>query len=237
MLVSIVIPVFNEENLIFHILRKINNIKSLSKEIIIVDDGSTDNTRNVIENSCEGLFSKFIRLKKNYGKGYALREGFKSVSGDIIIVQDADLEYDPEDYYKLVSPIINSNEKVVYGSRVIKGAKRSRPNSIDTFIRILANKFLTSLSNFFNKQNLTDAHTCYKVFKTDILSQIELVENGFNFCPEITAKISKLGIKIIEVPISYYGRTHKEGKKISFIDGFRAIYAILLYNIFDKNLK
>ena len=237
MLVSIVIPVFNEEKLIYQILRKIDNIKNLKKEIIIVDDGSNDNTKTVIEKNCKGLFSKFVSLEKNFGKGYALREGFKLVSGDIVIVQDADLEYDPEDYYKLVSPIINSNEKVVYGSRVIKGAKRTRPNSIDTFVRILANKFLTSLSNLLNSQNLTDAHTCYKVFKADILKEIELVENGFNFCPEITAKISKLGIKIMEVPISYYGRTHKEGKKISFIDGFRAIYAIVMYNIFNKKVR
>lgn len=231
MLISIVIPVFNEENLIHQILSKIDNIKNLNKEIIIVDDGSTDNTRMVIEENCKGLFNKFVSLEKNFGKGYALREGFKLVSGDIVIVQDADLEYDPEDYYKLVSPIINLNERVVYGSRVIKGAKRTRPNSIDTFVRILANKFLTSLSNVLNDQSLTDAHTCYKVFKSDILNEIELVENGFNFCPEITAKISKLGIKILEVPISYYGRTHKEGKKISFVDGFKAIYAILFYNI------
>ncbi len=231
MLISIVIPVFNEENLIYPILRRIDNIKNLSKEIIIVDDGSTDNTRTIIEKNCKGLFNKFVSLEKNFGKGHALREGFKLVSGDIVIVQDADLEYDPEDYYKLVSPIIKSEEKVVYGSRVIKGAKRTRPNSIDTFIRILANKFLTSLSNLLNDQTLTDAHTCYKVFKSEILNEIELVENGFNFCPEITAKISKLGIKIMEVPISYHGRTHKEGKKISFVDGFKAIYAILFYNI------
>tara|TARA_B100000989_G_scaffold289825_1_gene262222 strand:- start:2871 stop:3599 length:729 start_codon:yes stop_codon:yes gene_type:complete len=231
LLISIVIPVFNEENLIYPILRRIDNIKNLSKEIIIVDDGSTDNTRTIIEKNCKGLFNKFVSLEKNFGKGHALREGFKLVSGDIVIVQDADLEYDPEDYYKLVSPIIKSEEKVVYGSRVIKGAKRTRPNSIDTFIRILANKFLTSLSNLLNDQTLTDAHTCYKVFKSEILNEIELVENGFNFCPEITAKISKLGIKIMEVPISYHGRTHKEGKKISFVDGFKAIYAILFYNI------
>ena len=237
MFLSIIIPCFNEESTLSRIFNKVQDFNDLKKEIIIVDDGSNDNTKTVIEKNCKGLFSKFISLEKNFGKGYALREGFKLVSGDIVIIQDADLEYDPEDYYKLVSPIINSNVKVVYGSRVIKGAKRTRPNSIDTFVRILANKFLTSLSNLLNSQNLTDAHTCYKVFKADILKEIELVENGFNFCPEITAKISKLGIKIMEVPISYYGRTHKEGKKISFIDGFRAIYAIVMYNIFYKKVK
>ena len=237
MFLSIIIPCFNEESTLSRIFNKVQDFNDLKKEIIIVDDGSNDNTKTVIEKNCKGLFSKFVSLEKNFGKGYALREGFKLVSGDIVIIQDADLEYDPEDYYKLVSPIINSNVKVVYGSRVIKGAKRTRPNSIDTFVRILANKFLTSLSNLLNSQNLTDAHTCYKVFKADILKEIELVENGFNFCPEITAKISKLGIKIMEVPISYYGRTHKEGKKISFIDGFRAIYAIVMYNIFYKKVK
>jgi len=235
LLLSIVIPVFNEEKLIREILLKIKKLNNLKKEIILVNDGSTDSTQNVIEKDCEGLYDKFINLDSNFGKGYALRKGFELVVGDIIIVQDADLEYDPQDYLKLIDPIINSGHDVVYGSRVLDGSTRTRPKTFDTLIRVLANRFLTFLSNVLNKQNLTDAHTCYKVFKTSRLKQIELLENGFNFCPEITAKFSQLGIKIHEVPISYHGRTHKEGKKISFVDGFRAIYAIILYNIVYKN--
>jgi glycosyltransferase involved in cell wall biosynthesis len=235
MLISIVIPIYNEEKTIKSILLKINKIKNFKKEIILVDDGSNDKTKNIIENNCKGLYQKKIFLKKNFGKGYALRQGFKKVSGCIVIVQDADLEYNPNDYSKLIFPIINSKSDVVYGSRVLPGAKRSRPKSIDTIVRILANYFLTFLSNVLNKQSLTDAHTCYKVFKSSILKKIKLKENGFNFCPEFTAKISSLGIKIIEIPISYNGRTHKQGKKIYFIDGLKAIYAIFKYNIFLKN--
>ena len=213
MLLSIVIPVFNEEKLIREILLKIKKLNNLKKEIILVNDGSTDNTQNVIEKDCKGLYDKFINLDSNFGKGYALRKGFELVVGDIIIVQDADLEYDPQDYLKLIDPIINSGHDVVYGSRVLDGSTRTRPKTFDTLIRVLANKFLTFLSNVSNNQNLTDAHTCYKVFKTSRLKQIKLVENGFNFCPEITAKFSQLGIKIHEVPISYHGRTHKRRKK------------------------
>ena len=235
MLLSIVIPVFNEEKFIREILLKIKKLNNLKKEIILVNDGSTDSTQYVIEKDCKGLYDKFINLDSNFGKGYALRKGFELVVGDIIIVQDADLEYDPQDYLKLIDPIINSGHDVVYGSRVLDGSTRTRPKTFDTLIRVLANRFLTFLSNVLNNQNLTDAHTCYKVFKTSRLKQIKLVENGFNFCPEITAKFSQLGIKIHEVPISYYGRTHEEGKKISFVDGFRAIYAIILYNIVYKN--
>ena len=235
MLLSIVIPVFNEEKFIREILLKIKKLNNLKKEIILVNDGSTDSTQYVIEKDCKGLYDKFINLDSNFGKGYALRKGFELVVGDIIIVQDADLEYDPQDYLKLIDPIINSGHDVVYGSRVLDGSTRTRPKTFDTLIRVLANRFLTFLSNVLNNQNLTDAHTCYKVFKTSRLKQIKLAENGFNFCPEITAKFSQLGIKIHEVPISYYGRTHEEGKKISFVDGFRAIYAIILYNIVYKN--
>jgi glycosyltransferase involved in cell wall biosynthesis len=230
--VSIVIPVFNEEKYIKEILIKINLNKKIYKEIIIVDDGSTDGTKNIIIDHCKNLYSKAIFLEKNFGKGHALRKGFEAASGEILLVQDADLEYDPKDYEKLLHPIFYEGKKVVYGSRVIKGGYRTRPKSYDTLIRMSANYFLTFFSNIFNNQNLTDAHTCYKVFYKNILLEFELEEDGFNFCPEITAKISKLGIKIHEVPINYYGRTHEEGKKISFIDGFRAMYAILKHNIF-----
>jgi glycosyltransferase involved in cell wall biosynthesis len=233
LLVSIIIPVYNEKISIKKILLRINSNKKINKEIIIVDDYSTDGTVEILKKNKE-LYSKIIFLNKNYGKGYALREGFAIAKGDIILIQDADLEYDPKDYNKLLSPIINSNKNVVYGSRVLPGGLRSRPNTIDTIIRMMANHFLTFLSNLLNKQNLTDAHTCYKVFKSDLLKKIKLEENGFNFCPEFTAKISKLGIKILEVPISYNGRTHQEGKKIYFMDGLRAIRAILKYNLLYK---
>lgn len=235
MLISIVIPVYNEEKTIKKILLKINNIKNIKKEIILIDDGSSDNTKYIIQNHCKGLYQKKIFLRKNFGKGYALRQGFKLVSGDIVIIQDADLEYNPKDYSKLIHPIINSGAKVVYGSRVLSGAKRSRPKSLDTLVRMFANYFLTFLSNIFNNQNLTDAHTCYKVFKSSFLKKIKLEEDGFNFCPEFTAKISNIGIKILEIPISYHGRTHQAGKKIYFSDGLKALYAILKYNFFKKS--
>ena len=236
MLVSIIIPVYNEKNFIKKILLKINKIQKINKEIILVDDFSTDGTRDILTKN-KKLYSKIIFLDRNYGKGYALRKGFTIAKGDIILIQDADLEYDPQDYNKLINPIISSQEKVVYGSRVLPGGLRNRPKKIDTVIRMIANHFLTFLSNLLNNQKLTDAHTCYKVFRSNLLKKIKLEENGFNFCPEFTAKISQLGIKIIEVPINYNGRTHKEGKKIYFTDGLKAIIAILKYNLLYKSKK
>ena len=231
MKVSIVIPVFNESNTIFEILKKINSIKNIKKEIIIIDDGSTDNTKNIIKKKCSGLFDKFISYKKNRGKGFACRKGLKNVSGQIVIIQDADLEYDPKDYKRLINPIIQNKTNIVYGSRVLKGGIRIRPRSFDVIIRLAANYFLTFLSNLLNKHNLTDAHTCYKVFNSDLLKKINLEEDGFNFCPEITAQFSKINESICEVPINYYGRTHDQGKKIYFMDGIKAIYALFKYNI------
>ena len=234
MLTSILIPVFNEENHIKKILIKINEVKNISKEIILINDGSNDNTLKIIQTECNGLFDILINNKKNMGKGFSIREGIKVARGDVVLIQDADLEYNPENYQNLLEPIFLNKYKVVYGSRVLPGGIRSRPSSIDTKIRILANKFLTYLSNKLNNQKLTDCHTCYKVFLAEVIKKIDLEENGFAFCPEVTAKISKLGIRIYEVPIDYFGRTFEEGKKINFIDGFKAIYAILKYNIFFK---
>jgi dolichol-phosphate mannosyltransferase len=231
MLLSIIIPVFNEEEYIKKILEKIKKIENIKKEIIVINDGSQDNTSNILENECRELVDEIINNETNRGKGYACRLGIKKAKGDIILIQDADLEYNPENYYDLIEPILKKKTKVVYGSRVLGNRKRTRPSTFDFKVRYLANVFLTSLSNFMNKQNLTDAHTCYKIFCSDIVKDIKLEENGFCFCPEITAKISKKKESILEVPIDYFGRTHSEGKKIKFLDGFKAIKSIIKYNL------
>ena len=231
MLISILIPVFNEESSIKEILTKINKLKELKKEIIVINDCSTDNTTEILKKNCIGLYDKIINNKKNMGKGFSIREGIKFATGEIILIQDADLEYNPENYPRLVDPIIKKEAQVIYGSRVLEGGIRIRPKIYDSKIRLFANNFLTILSNFLNKQNLTDCHTCYKVFLSDVIKKIHLEENGFAFCPEVTAKVSKLGIKIKEVPIDYYGRTHEEGKKIVFLDGIKAVFAIIKYNL------
>ena len=227
-LVSIIIPVYNEEKYIISILQKINEVKEVKKEIIVIDDGSSDNTPDLLRHS-KNLYDKILFCKKNRGKGYALRKGFKLATGEIIIIQDADLEYDPKDYTKLIKPIIEENKMVVYGSRVLEGGIRTRPKNFDTIVRVFANFILTLITNFINNQNLTDAHTCYKVFSKKVLDNIELKEDGFCFCPEFTSKISKSNIKIYEIPINYYGRTHSQGKKISFRDGIKAIMTLIRY--------
>ena len=234
MLVSVIIPVYNEEKYIKEILERINNIKSIHKEIIVINDHSSDGTKKILENDCNKLYTRLINNQKNMGKGFSCREGIKHINGEIVIIQDADLEYNPENYTKLIDPIIKNIAEVVYGSRVLPGANRTRPKTFDFKIRYLANLFLTFLSNTLNKQNISDCHTCYKVFKSSILKKIQLYENGFCFCPEVTAKISRLGIKIHEVPIDYFGRTHSEGKKIVYFDGFRAVYSIVKYNLFKN---
>ncbi len=234
MLVSIVIPVFNEEAFIKEILIRINKVAQINKEIIVINDCSTDNTLKILKEECKNLYTKLISNTKNMGKGFSVKEGFKYATGEIILIQDADLEYNPENYLKLVDPIINQEANVVYGSRVLEGGIRIRPKIYDSKARLFANNFLTFLSNFLNNQNLTDCHTCYKVFLSSVLKKIKLKEDGFAFCPEVTAKISRLGIKIKEVPIDYFGRTHAEGKKIVFIDGIKAVFAIIKYNVFKK---
>jgi glycosyltransferase involved in cell wall biosynthesis len=229
MKISVIIPCFNEHKTINAILDKLKNLINFNKEIIIVDDFSNDGTKEIlqkIENSDE---IKTIFNEKNFGKGYCIKKGIEKASGDIIIIQDADLEYDPTDIPKLIDPIKNGDADVVYGSR-FTGSDKKR---VLFYWHSLGNKFLTTLSNMFSNLNLTDMECCYKAFKKEIIKDINLKENRFGFEPEITAKISKKDIKIFEVGIKYFGRKYSEGKKITWIDGFRAIYCIIFYSFFD----
>lgn len=230
MKISIVIPCFNEAMTIEAVLNNVLNVKlELEREIIIVDDCSTDGTREYLKTlEGKGEDIKVIYQSVNQGKGAALRAGFKAVSGDIIIIQDADFEYDPQEYHKLLKPILDDRADVVYGSRFIGGES----HRVLFFWHSLGNKFLTLLSNIFTNLNLTDMEVCYKVFRRDILDKIELTENRFGFEPEFTSKISRLKCRIYEVGIAYFGRTYAEGKKINWKDGIRAIYVILKYGIF-----
>lgn len=228
-LISVIIPVYNEINTIEEIIDKINLI-SINKEIIIVDDCSNDGS-NVKLKELEGVkFNKLCVHKKNQGKGAAIKTALEHVKGDICLIQDADLEYDPNDYFKLVEPIIERKTKVVYGSRVL-GKNRYNNNQFSSKFRIFANHMLTIFSNLINNQKLTDAHTCYKVLETPLFKKLGLKEKKFNFCPELTTKLSNQKISILEVPIFYDGRSYKEGKKIGIFDGFHAIYTIVKYKL------
>jgi len=234
---SIIIPAYNEANTIDLILDKISTVKlvdNIEKEIIIVNDCSTDHTKEAIENymlNNKDLNINYFEHKINKGKGAALHSGISNATGDFLIIQDADLEYDPNEYNDLLRPVILGFADVVYGSRFMG----SNPHRILFFWHTIGNKFLTFLSNIFTNLNLTDMETCYKLFKTDIIKSIKLNEQRFGFEPEITAKVSRIPkIRIYEVGISYYGRTYEEGKKIGWKDGVRAIYCILKYGLFRK---
>lgn len=234
---SIVIPAYNEGPTIHLILDKIkavNLLGGLQKELIIVNDFSKDDTVESVERYMKNnpeLNIVFQNHEKNKGKGAALHTGIKLATGDYVVIQDADLEYDPEEYNDLLKPILSGDADVVYGSRFMGG----NPHRILFFWHTLGNKFLTQLSNMFTNLNLTDMETCYKLFKREIIQSLSLKENRFGFEPEVTAKISRIPrIRIYEIGISYYGRTYEDGKKIGWKDGFRAIYCILKYNLFSK---
>lgn len=236
-LLSIIIPAYNEGRTIHFILDKIKQVEligGINKEIIIVNDFSNDNTEEAITNymaSNPSLNIQYYKHEFNKGKGAALHTGISKAKGDYLIIQDADLEYDPNEYNDLLKPIVNGFADVVYGSRFIG----SNPHRILFFWHTIGNKFLTFLSNMFTNLNLTDMETCYKLFNTKMIQEIKFKENRFGFEPEVTAKIARVkNVRIYEVGISYYGRTYDEGKKIGWKDGFRAIYCILKYNLFSK---
>lgn len=223
---SIVIPVYNEKNTIDEIIRRVQSVE-FEKEIIIVDDCSNDGTRDII-NKISGNNIKKLFHEKNKGKGAALRTGFQHVSGDIVIIQDADLEYNPKEYSNLIEPILDGRADAVYGSRFLGG-----PHRVLFFWHYVGNKILTTLSNMLTNLTLTDMETCYKVFKANVIKNINIRSNRFGFEPEITAKLAKRKCVIYELPVSYSGRDYTEGKKVGWKDGIVALYCILRYNLFN----
>jgi glycosyltransferase involved in cell wall biosynthesis len=229
MKVSIIIPVFNEVNTVKLLLDKVIENSPNDREIIIIDDFSNDGTRELLKNSLNKKIDKLILNQKNFGKGYSVRQGIKEASGDVILIQDADLEYNPSDYKRLLNPIVKYDADVVYGSR-FSGSEEKR---VLYFWHTIGNKFLTLLSNTFTNLNLTDMENCYKIFKRDIIQNIELKENRFGFEPEVTAKIAKKDVRIFEVGVSYNGRKYTEGKKITWRDGFSAIRCIIKYHFIN----
>lgn len=231
MKVSILIPCFNEAKTIEEILKKINEQKSILKEIIVIDDASNDGTNIKLKNELKHLYDILIENNDNQGKGFSIRKGINSATGEIILIQDADLEYDPNDYEKILSPILSNKADVVYGSRFVT----SQEKRVFLFWHSFGNKLLTLLSNIFTNINLTDMECCFKAFKTSTIKDIKLKENRFGFEPEITAKISKRNLRIFEVGVSYYGRTYSEGKKITWKDGLSALRCILKYNLFNEH--
>ena len=227
---SVVIPCYNEKDTIETVLDAVRNCGVKNLEIIVVDDCSKDGTRDLLQGSLRSKIDRLIFHKVNQGKGAALAKGFQAATGDIVAIQDADLEYDPKDFVRLLEPFVKgrADAEVVYGSRYARGEKYM----IKRFYHTAGNKFLTLMSNLFTDLGLTDMETCYKLFKRELIQSITIEEKRFGFEPEITAKIAKKHCRIYEMPISYYPRSYNEGKKIGVRDGFRAIYCILKYNLF-----
>ena len=230
MILSIIIPCYNESKTILSLITAVKNSPVTNREIIIVDDGSKDGTRDIL-NQLNDPEVRIIFHSRNQGKGAALRTGFNEAKGDICIVQDADLEYDPQEFPIVIQPILDGKADVVFGSRFQSG----RPHRVVYFWHRVGNGLLTLMSNLFTDLNLSDMETCYKAFRREVIQSVNIRENRFGFEPEVTAKISKMNIKIYEVGISYYGRTYDEGKKIGWKDGVRAVYCILKYNLWAKH--
>ncbi|MEQ9667141.1 glycosyltransferase family 2 protein [Coleofasciculus sp. G2-EDA-02] len=230
MKLSVIIPCYNEIGTIGQVVEAVKASPMRDVEIIIVDDCSKDGTRELLQSRLEDQVNRVIYHRKNQGKGAALRSGFAAATGDIVIVQDADLEYDPHEYPLMIDPILKDKADVVFGSRFQGG----RPHRVVYYWHMVGNKFLTTLSNMLTNINLSDMETCYKAFRREIVQSIKIQENRFGFEPEITAKVAKMNCRIYEVGISYYGRTYKEGKKIGWRDGIWAIYCIIKYNLLVK---
>lgn len=230
MKVSILIPCYNEKDTIREIIERVRSANVPDKEIIVIDDGSVDGTRQILQQEITPLVDKIIYHERNQGKGAAIRSGIPAATGDIIIIQDADLEYDPKDYPALIGPVVRDTADVVFSSRFAEQGPQVPAKNLHR----AANKFLTFLSNMFTGLNLSDMASGYKMFRREILQAIEIEEDGFGFDPEITAKISGMGCRIREVAVSYHPRTYREGKKIGWRDGLQAVYCILRYNLFRK---
>lgn len=228
MRLSVVIPVYNEKTTISEIIRRVKSVSGIDMEIIIVDDCSTDGTRDILK-QLEREVDKIVYHQQNMGKGAALRTGFAHATGNYVIVQDADLEYDPQDFHVLLKPVLDGKADVVYGSRFAGGG----PHRVLFFWHFVGNIMLTLMSNMFTNLNLTDMETCYKLFRCDIIQSIDIKENRFGFEPEITAKVARRKVRIYEVGISYAGRDYSEGKKIGLKDAFRAFYCIIKYAFGD----
>ena len=234
-MLTIIIPVFNEKKYLRLLLSKVISLKHIKTQIIVVDDGSTDGSTEILKNEFfkKKKINRIVFHKHNSGKGSAIKSAQKFIKGKFVAIQDADLEYDPKDLVKIYKKMIKNKYKVIYGSRVLNKNIYQNTKNFTHLIRIWGNIFLTKVSNLINNQNLTDAHTCYKVFDSRIFKKIKLKEKGFAFCPEVTTKLSKQKLSIVEVPISYNGRTYSNGKKITSFDGIIALLSLVKYRFFN----